>query len=49
MGSLTVLNLEKMTTVERKNLKTKVGWSPLEGRTFPGAVEAVFIAGVRCS
>ncbi len=47
MGSLTVLNLARKTTVERKDLKTKVGWSPLEGQTFHGAVEAVFIAGKR--
>ncbi len=46
MGSLTVLNLKKPTTVRRENLKTKVGWSPLEGVTMPGSVEAVFIAGV---
>lgn len=48
MGSLTVLNLTKQTTVDRKDLKTKVGWSPFEGKTFPGAVEAVFTAGTRC-
>ncbi len=47
MGSLTVLNTKKETVVDRKDLKTKVGWSPLEGETLPGAVEAVFIAGVR--
>lgn len=47
MGSLTVLNTKKSTKVLRKDLKTKVGWSPLENRELPGAVEAVFIAGVR--
>lgn len=47
MGSLTVLNLKKTTHVVREELKTKVGWSPLEGRDMPGAVEAVFIQGVR--
>lgn len=45
MGSLTVLNTAKTTVVDRKNLKTKVGWSPLEGREMPGALEAVFIEG----
>lgn len=45
VGSLTVLNLKKPTTVRRENLKTKVGWSPLEGVTMPGSVEAVFIGG----
>jgi dihydroorotase len=44
-GSLTVLNTKKSTTVHRADLKTKVGWSPLEGCTLPGALEAVFIGG----
>ena len=47
MGSLTVLNLATPTIVDRKDLKTKVGWSALEGYTMPGSVEAVFIAGKR--
>lgn len=47
MGSLTVLNYKKSTTVTRENLQTKVGWSPLEGMTLPGALEAVFIGGVK--
>jgi dihydroorotase len=47
MGSLTVLNTKKSTKVLRTDLKTKVGWSPLEDRALPGAVEAVFIAGTR--
>jgi dihydroorotase len=47
VGSLTVLNLRKPTTVRREDLKTKCGWSPFEGRTFPGSVEAVFIRGQR--
>ena len=45
MGSLTVLNTKTTTTVRREDLKTKVGWSALEGMTLPGAVEAVFIRG----
>jgi dihydroorotase len=45
MGSLTVINTKKKTTVSREDLKTKAGWSPLEDRTFDGALEAVFIAG----
>ncbi len=47
MGSLTVLNYKESTKVDRANLKTKVGWSPLEGVTMPGRVEAVFIGGVK--
>ncbi|MBI5644630.1 hypothetical protein HY970_00875, partial [Candidatus Kaiserbacteria bacterium] len=47
MGSLTVLNTKKNTKVLRKDLKTKPGWSALENRTMPGAIEAVFIGGKR--
>jgi dihydroorotase len=46
-ASLTVLNLSRPTTIERSQLKTKCGWSPFEGVTFPGSVEALFLSGVR--
>jgi len=46
-ASLTVLNLARPTTVRAADLKTKCGWSPFEGVTFPGSVEAVFIRGRR--
>lgn len=46
-GSLTVLNLRRRQTVRREELRTRCGWSPFEGRTFPGCVEAVFIRGQR--
>ena len=46
VGSLTVLELKKPTTVRRKDLQTKCGWSPFEGVTFPGSVAAVFVRGV---
>jgi dihydroorotase len=45
VASLTVLNLEKPCTVLREDLRTKCGWSPFEGVTFPGSVEAVFLNG----
>ena len=45
VASLTVLNLKKPTTIRREDLKTKCGWSPFEGVTFPGSVEAVFLDG----
>ena len=45
VASLTVLNLQKPTTIRRSELKTKCGWSPFEGTTFPGSVEAVFLDG----
>lgn len=47
VGSLTVLNLKRPMMVRREDLKTKCGWSPFEGMTFPGRVEAVFIRGQR--
>lgn len=45
MASLTVLNLSHPWTVTAAELKTKCGWSPFEGVTFPGSVEAVFVDG----
>jgi dihydroorotase len=45
VGSLTVLDLKTPTTVRREDLKTKCGWSPFEGVTFPGSVAAVFVRG----
>ncbi len=47
VGSLTVLNLREPTTVRREDLKTRCGWSPFEGMTFPGRVAAVFVRGLR--
>jgi dihydroorotase len=48
-GSLTVLDLHRPTTVNRQDLKTRCGWSPFEGMTFPGSVAAVFVRGRRLS
>jgi dihydroorotase len=45
VGSLTVLNLKRPTVVRRDDLRTKCGWSPFEGVTFPGSVEAVCVRG----
>lgn len=45
MGSLTVLNMKRITNVRREDLKTKVKWSALEDREMPGAIEALFIGG----
>lgn len=47
VASLTVLNLARPTTIRREDLQTKCGWSPFEGVTFPGSVEAVFLKGKR--
>ncbi len=46
-GSLTLLDTTKPTTVRREDLKTKAGWSPFEGVTFPGSVAGTFIKGIR--
>jgi dihydroorotase len=45
VGSLTVLNLKRPVTVRQEQLRTRCGWSPFEGVTFPGSVEAVFVRG----
>jgi dihydroorotase len=45
VGSLTVLDLQKPVTIRREDLKTKCGWSPFEGMTFPGSVAAVYVRG----
>jgi dihydroorotase len=44
-ASLTVLNLSRPITIRREELFTKCGWSPFEGVTFPGSVEAVYVNG----
>jgi dihydroorotase len=44
-GSLTILNLNKPTTVNREMLKTKCGWSTFEGITFPGSVVMTIVKG----
>ncbi|QDU59213.1 Dihydroorotase [Planctomycetes bacterium Pan216] len=46
-ATFTVLNLARPTTVERGDIRSKCGWSPFEGVTFPGSVEAVFVQGNR--
>jgi len=33
----------------RDRQRTRAGWSPFEGMTFPGSLEAVFIRGERIS
>ncbi|OHA18894.1 MAG: hypothetical protein A2836_00700 [Candidatus Taylorbacteria bacterium RIFCSPHIGHO2_01_FULL_45_63] len=44
IGSLTVLDFTP-TTLTRQMLKTKCGWSPWEGYTFPGRVAYTIIRG----
>ena len=45
VGSLTVIDMSKKFKVEREKLKTKCGWSPFEGFTFPGSVVMTIIKG----
>jgi dihydroorotase len=47
VGSLTVLDLRRPATVRREDLRTRCGWSPFEGVTFPGSVAAAFVRGRR--
>jgi dihydroorotase len=47
VGSLTVLDLRRPTAIRREELRTRCGWSPFEGLTFPGGVAAVFVRGER--
>jgi dihydroorotase len=44
-ANFTVLNLKRPITIKKENLKTKVAHSPFMDVTFPGQVEALFIAG----
>lgn len=44
-ASFTILNIKKPTTITHEKLKTKAAWSPFLGVTFPGSLEAVFLAG----
>ncbi len=45
VGSLSVLDPSKSVTIAREMLKTKCGWSPFEGITFPGKVVATIVKG----
>jgi len=44
-GSLTILDLRKDYVVNADELKTKCGWSPFEGVSFPGKTYGVIIDG----
>lgn len=46
-GSVTVIDVLKPVTIRREDLKTKCGWSPFEGITFPGSVAEVWVRGKR--
>ena len=45
MGSLTIIDKEKPVLIRKEILKTKCGWSPFEGVTFPGSVTMTIVKG----
>ena len=45
VGSLTILDMDKPYTVNRASIRSKCGWSPFEGYTFPGSVRYTVIQG----
>lgn len=45
IGSLTVLDMAKPITINKSMLKTKCGWLPFEGITFPGSVTMTVVKG----
>jgi dihydroorotase len=44
-GSLTVIDADKPILINKEMLKTKCGWSPFEGVTFPGIVVMTIVKG----
>ncbi len=44
-GSVTVIDPNEPITITREKLRTKAGWSPFEGITFPGSVYATIVKG----
>lgn len=45
VGSLSILDINKPVTINKDTLKTKCGWSPFEGLTFPGSVVVTVVKG----
>jgi dihydroorotase len=44
-ADLVLVDLGAPTTVRRDGLLCRCGWSPFEGHTFPGRVDATFVSG----
>ena len=44
-GSLAIMDMDNSVKIEKSMLKTKAGWSPFEGITFPGSVAMTIIKG----
>jgi dihydroorotase len=45
IGSLSIINPDKPIIISKDKLKTKAGWSPFEGVTFPGSVAYTVVRG----
>ena len=45
VGSLTIIDTSKPVKIDKSMLKTKAGWSPFEGVTFPGRVTYTIVKG----
>ncbi len=45
VGSLTILDSTRPETIHRSTLRTRSGWSPFEGLTFPGRVSHTIVRG----
>lgn len=46
-ADVVVVDLNKSTVVTKENILYKCGWSPLEGKIFPAAIEQTFVNGIR--
>lgn len=44
-ADIVLVDPEKEWTVQKDNLRYKCGWSPLEGHTFKGKIEATMVSG----
>ncbi|MCB0631895.1 MAG: dihydroorotase, partial [Lewinella sp.] len=44
-ADIILLDPEKNWTVDKSNIHYKCGWSPFEGHTFKGEVEATMVSG----
>ncbi|MFZ2150032.1 MAG: amidohydrolase family protein [Minisyncoccia bacterium] len=45
VGSFTIIDMNRPTKITKNILKTKCGWSPFEGVTFPGSVVMTIVKG----
>ena len=46
-ADLAIVDMQKETSVSKKNILYKCGWSPLEGEIFPARVTDTFVNGTR--